>query len=454
MNTLGDRVISRREWLGLSLGAGATLALTPALLAALQQSGGKLIQRAIPSSGEMLPVISLGARPVRGAALTAQPADSAAIKEVLKTLLDNGCRVVDVLHGGPAGEQAARTAASELGIQEKLFWTTPLSVTVPVLPGYDGPPLTIDAAAVKAGVEAKLAAFKVPKVDLVQVLAHADVATHMTALQELKKEGKVRYIGVTDLLPPPNVKPPPGVPDVFARLESFMRNEPIDFIGVDYSVSDRRIEEKILPLAQERKIGVMAYFPFDRNRIFKRASSTPLPEWAAEFDAKTWAQFFLKYVLSHPVVIVARTGTTKAAHMLDNIGGGIGRLPNEAQRKRMAELVDALPPTPPPGPPKPQQQAPQAPPPVVLSAAILDRYVGEYKYAAVGTIVTFRRDGDRLFVKISGTMPERPLVARSETRFAAPWPDATIEFQLDGQGRVAGAIVEQFGGQRIPLERR
>src|SRR5829696_2842108 len=130
-----------------------------------------------------------------------------------------------------------------------------------------------------------------------------------------------------------------------------MRNEAIDFIGIDYSVGDRRVEEKILPLAQERKIGVMAYFPFDRNRIFQRASSTPLPEWAAEFDAKTWAQFFLKYVVSHPAVTVVRTGTTNAAHMLDNIGGGIGRLPDEATRKRMGELVDALPPTPPPKPP-------------------------------------------------------------------------------------------------------
>ena len=117
-----------------------------------------------------------------------------------------------------------------------------------------------------------------------------------------------------------------------------MRNEQIDFVGTDYSVGDRRVEEKILPLAMERKIGFMAYFPFDRGRLFKRAGTTPLPEWAAEFDAKTWAQFFLKYVLSHPAVIVARTGTTKAAHMLDNIGGGIGRLPNEAMRKRMAAV--------------------------------------------------------------------------------------------------------------------
>ena len=132
-----------------------------------------------------------------------------------------------------------------------------------------------------------------------------------------------------------------------------MRNEPIDFIGIDYSVGNRRVEETILPLAQERKIGVMAYFPFGGNsdpatsyeQLFQRAGTTPLPEWAAEFDAKTWAQFFLKYVVSHPAVTVVRAGTSKAAHMLDNIGGGIGRLPNEATRKRMAQLVDSHPAT-------------------------------------------------------------------------------------------------------------
>src|SRR5687768_12491692 len=136
-------MIDRRKFLGIAAGAGATLALTPELLRAFQVSGGKLIQRAIPSSGEMLPVISFGAR----------AADPAALKEVLKTLVDNGGKVVDVLHGGPAGEQGARTAATELGIQNKLFWTTPLSVSVPLLPGYAGPPLKPDSAAVRAAME-------------------------------------------------------------------------------------------------------------------------------------------------------------------------------------------------------------------------------------------------------------------------------------------------------------
>ena len=448
-------MISRRRFLGLTAGVGATLSLTPELLRALQlrQPSGKLMLRPIPSTGEMLPVISFAPRPTARATgpgpTPSAPTDVPAAKAVLKAFLENGGKVVDVLHGGPIGENAARTAARELGIQDRFFWTTPVSVNVPVLPGYAGPPPKPTRAAVRAAVEEKLATFKVPKIDLVMVGTGGDVATHLSVLQEMKKEGRVRYIGVHHLAFPPGAPMP-----TFGPLESIMRNEPIDFIGTDYSAGDRRLEETLLPLAMERKIGVMAYFPFDRRRIFERASSTPLPEWAAEFDAKTWAQFFLKYVLSHPGVTVVRTGTTKPEHMLENIQAGMGRLPNEEQRKRMAALVDTFPPTPVPAPQTitgPQQQGAQAAP-VVLSAAILDRYVGEYNYAAVGQTVTIRRDGERLRMKIQGNMPEAALVARSETRFQTP-QGSVIEFQLDGQGKATGAIFEQ-GPFRIPLERR
>jgi aryl-alcohol dehydrogenase-like predicted oxidoreductase len=450
-------MMNRREFLEITVGAGASLALTPELLRALQHSEGNLIQRAIPSSGEKLPVISYAPRPTAPPGpgdFKPQPTDVPAAREVLKTFIDNGGKVVDVLHGGPIGEQAARTAAIELGIQDKLFWTTPLSVTTPVLPGYSGPPVKADPAAVKAAMEEKFTKFNVKKIDLVMVGTLGDVTTHLAVLREMKKEGRVRYIGVHHLAWLRNMPEPP-----FRELEPIMRNEEIDFIATDYSVGDRRAEEKILPLAQERKIAFMAYFTFDRARFFRRAGDVPLPEWAAEFDAKTWAQFCLKYVISHPAVTVARTGTTKAAHMLDNIGGGMGRLPDEAMRKRMAEFVDALPPTPVPAPqviqrPQPQGQANQAPPPaaVVLSVAIMDRYVGEYNYKASGQTVTVRRDGDKLLMKISGNLPEGPLVASSETRFRGPF-GLVIEFQLDGQSKVTGAIVEQ-GPFRLPLERK
>ena len=420
-------MIDRRKFLEITTGAGAGLALSPQLLRALegmQRSGGKLIQRAIPSSGEMLPVISFAPRSLGGAAMSSQPADVSAIKAVLTTFLDNGGKVVDVLHGGPAGEQSARTAADELGIQDKFFWTTTLT----------GPP-NADPAAVRASLEQKLASFKVSKVDLVMVGSLSGVSTNLAALREMKKEGRVRYIGVHHLAFPAGAPMPP-----FGELETAMRNEQIDFVATDYSVGDRRVEETILPLALERKIAFMAYFPFDRGRIFKRFGDRPLPAWAAEFDAKTWAQFCLKYVLSHPAVVVAREGTTDAAHMVDNIGGGIGRLPNEAMRKRMAELVDSLPPAP-PGPLKA----------VELPAAVLDRYVGEYTTPA-GSIVTFRREGTTLFVKLPNASAEVPLAARSEIRFGDP-QSRVFEFHVDAQGKVTGALMEQ-GPQPLKLVRK
>jgi aryl-alcohol dehydrogenase-like predicted oxidoreductase len=123
-----------------------------------------------------------------------------------------------------------------------------------------------------------------------------------------------------------------------------MRNEPLDFIGLDYAVDNRDVETTILPLAQERKIGILAYVPFGRTRLWNRVAGKEVPAWASEFDATTWAQFFIKYVVSHPAITVVTPATSQAKHMIDNIGGGIGRLPDVAMRKRMADYVDALPP--------------------------------------------------------------------------------------------------------------
>ena len=426
-------MVSRREFLGITAGAGATLALTPQLLRALQtlqQPGGTLLQRAIPSTGEKLPVIGLSF------SNHVSCADPAALREVFKTFVDNGGKLFDAMHGNAASEQFHATLANELGVQNKLFWST--RATAP--PGPNGPaPLGPDA--VKDHVETLLARLKVPRLDLVMASSQ-----HLPAVKEEKKARRIRYIGSGTISSRPNA----------ARIEEVMRTEPIDFIGVDYDVSNRHVEDTILPLAQERKIGVMAYFPLGNNggvscgslnrNLFARVGSTPLPAWAAEFDAKTWAQFFLKYVISHPAVTVARVGTTKPHHMLDNIGGGIGRLPNEATRKRMAAFIDALPPLPPlPPPPQGAAQAPG----IALSAAIIERYVGEWKLAS-GGLMTFRRDGATLFVK-PGNAPEAPLNARSETRFQDP-RGPIFEFQVDAGGAVTGLVLEQ-GNQRVALTR-
>src|SRR5689334_14689965 len=171
-------MILRREWLGRSLGAATTLALTPELLRALEslrQPSGKLIHRAVPSSGEMLPVIGLGRGNDR--------VDLAAFKEVLKTFVDNGGKVLDTVHDTIGiGEQAAATAANELGIQNKIFWS--LRGTVPG-----------DAASLRARIDASFARLKVAKIDLIQLHVSAD-PTHLRLLKELKKEGRLRYIGM------------------------------------------------------------------------------------------------------------------------------------------------------------------------------------------------------------------------------------------------------------------
>jgi aryl-alcohol dehydrogenase-like predicted oxidoreductase len=423
-------MISRREWLGRSFGAGAALALTPQLLRALQQlNAGELIQRAIPSSGEKIPALGLSFSNHPGCA------DHAALTDVLKAFADAGGRVYDALHVNPTNEQFHIDAANQLGIQNKLFWSTRGN------PANAAP----KAELVKPHIDSLLSRMKTSKIDLAMVPVASDAAT-IAALKEAKKAGQVRYIGVQTI----------SVSFQASQLLGIMRNEPIDFIGVDYDVSNRFVEAEILPLAQERKIGVMVFFPFNNasglsctggTSLFSRVANKPVPEWAAEFDAKTWSQFFTKYVLSHPAVTVVRTGTTKVAHMVDNIGGGIGRLPDQETRKRMAALVDALPAAKPPQPAGPPgAQAPG----IALSAAILDRYVGEYK-AASGFTAIFRREGTSLLVK-PGTNPEVPLNARSETRFQDP-RGPIFEFQLDAQGKVTGAVLEQ-GTQRLPLERK
>lgn len=424
-------MITRREFLGAAAGAGA-LAVTPGWLRAFQDRA--LIQRAIPSTGEMLPAVGLS--------FSNHPAcaDRAALKEVLKTMVERGGRVFDAMHGNAQAEDFHCRVAAELGLENTLFWST--RGTPPA--GQSGP-TPLGPESVKVHVESLRARLNLPKLDLVMLPPQGD-PIHLAALKEEKKAGRVRYTGVQVI-----------GDNVYPQLESVMRTEPIDFIGVDYDVSNRaRVEDTILPLALERKIGVMAFFPFGNNggvscgsgsNLFGRVGTRPLPEWAAEFDATTWAHFFLKYVISHPAVTVARVGTTKPAHMLDNMGGGVGRLPDDATRKRMAAFIDALPPV---------TMASTAanisahgpPGSLVLPPAILDRYVGEYRTGA-GEILNFRRYGTMLVAKI-GKNPDTVIYGQSETRFQIGV--SFIEFQLDGTGKAGSLIVDQ-GKQKIPATR-
>ncbi len=314
-------MINRRDFIGISAGVSATLALTPRLLQALAQ--GQLIQRAIPSTGEKIPVIGLGSSATFSQVARAE--DKSALKAVFQAMADRGARVFDTAPSYGASEQVAGELVNEMGIASKFFWATKVNVA-----GRGA--AVADPAAARAQIETSFTRYKQPKIDLIQVHNMGDPATQLGVLREFKKAGRVRYIGITTTFP-----------NQYEQLVQVMRNEPLDFIGIDYAADNRDVEETILPLAMEKKIAVLAYAPFGRTSLFRRAAGKELPAFAKEFDATTWAQFFLKFILAHPAITAVTPATSQAKNMLDNIGGGIGRLPTEAHRKQIIEFVDALP---------------------------------------------------------------------------------------------------------------
>lgn len=321
-------MISRREWLRLSVGSSAVLALDPRHLDTrvrhlLQQQ--PVITRPIPSTGERIPIIGLGSSATFSQ--VARSEDVSALKEVMRTLVEKGGTVFDTAPGYGASEEVAGRVSRELGITDRIFWATKVNVA------RGGG--TADPAAARAQIDRSFERIGKRPIDLIQVHNLGDVATQLTILKQLKQEKRVRYIGVTST-----------DERQYQELQTVMRNEPLDFIGVDYAIDNREVETTILPLARERKIGVLIYAPFGRTRLWRRVEGREVPAWAAEFDARSWAQFFLKFVASHPDVTAITPATSQARNMVDNLGAAVGRLPNAEQRRRMIELVDALPPAP------------------------------------------------------------------------------------------------------------
>jgi aryl-alcohol dehydrogenase-like predicted oxidoreductase len=314
-------MMNRRQWLGLTAGAGAALALNPRLLSALRTR--ELISRAVPSTGELLPLVGLGSSATF--AQVARSEDYSALRDVLRTMTERGGTVFDTAPGYGASEQVAGNIASELGITDRIFWATKVNVA-------QGPGAAADPARARQQIETSFDRLRKRPIDLIQVHNLADVPTQLGILKELKAEGRIRYIGVTTTSKPQ-----------YEALERIMRDEPLDFIGIDYAIDNRSVEERILPLAADRDIGTMIYLPFGRTRLWNRVAGREVPAWAHEFDAHTWAQFFLKFVAADPRVTVITPATSRAANMADNLGAAVGRLPDEGMRRRMIAHIDALP---------------------------------------------------------------------------------------------------------------
>lgn len=312
---------TRREFLKLSIAAAAALG-TNAQLAFAGHHEQSMIKRAIPSSGELIPAIGLGSSATF--AQVARSEDFDALREVLAALVGNGGTVFDTAPSYGASEAVAGDIAHELGLTDDIFWAT--KVNVAPRGGGDA-----DPEAARAQIETSFERIGKRPIDLIQVHNMADVPTQLPILRELKEEGRIRYLGATTTSE-----------RTYDELEALMRSAPLDFIGIDYAIDNLAMEETILPLAQERGIAVMVYMPFGRRRLWDLVRGHEVPDWAAEFDAHSWAQFFLKFVLAHPAVTVVTPATSRARHMVDNLGAAMGGLPDAAMRQRMIAHIESL----------------------------------------------------------------------------------------------------------------
>ena len=312
-------MISRRDVLKIGAGAGAALLLDGVISTGAAQ--GALITKPLRSTGEKLPVIGLGSSQTFN--LAPGHPEWAAGREVIKLFHELGGKVIDTAPSYQRSELFIGESIKDLGLVDGLFLATKVNV------GSAG-----KEAAVRQ-MENSLAVFGRKTIDLIQVwnlggsiarLSAATLGEHMEVLQDWKKAGKIRYLGITTSRDPQ-----------YADTEEAMKKYTLDFVQLDYSIGDRIPEERLLPLAQEKGIAVLANRPFTTGNLFQRVAGKPLPPFAADIDVTSWAQFFLKFIVGHPAVTVAIPATNNPAHLRDNMGACRGRLPDEAMRLRMAE---------------------------------------------------------------------------------------------------------------------
>jgi aryl-alcohol dehydrogenase-like predicted oxidoreductase len=305
--------ITRREAVRLISASVAGLAL-PITTRATSESS-RMLARTIPSSGEKLPVIGLGTWRAFDVDLTTE--NRRQLEEVLSLFVKLGGCVIDSspMYGRAEGVIGDLTAT--LGIRDKVFLATKVWTR-----GKEN--------GIKS-MERSMALLRTKRVDLMQVHNLLDVHTHLATLREWKEQGRIRYLGITH-----------HEEGAFPDVEKIMRSEKLDFLQINYSLMEREAEQNILPLAQERGIAVLINRPFGAGDLFGKVRSKPLPDWATEFDCRSWAQFFLKWIVGHSAVTCAIPATDKPGHLEDNMQGGVGRLPDENMRRRMVEFVSSL----------------------------------------------------------------------------------------------------------------
>jgi len=271
----------------------------------------KMPRRRIPGTNELLPIIGLGSsKPV------SQIAESGVgpISEVLRALVAQGGSVVDTWPRNPANDAAFGQVINQPDLRDALFVTS-----------------KIDRVGQQAGIEQfreTQRLYQRETLDLLQVFSLTDVETQWSNLRDFKAAGEVRYIGVTV-----------STARLYEPLERFLEKEKPDFVQVNYSITERDAEERILPILQDLGIAVIINRPFMNGQYFQRIGQRPVPEWAGEFDCETWAQFSLKYILPHPAITCVLTETSNPAHMAENASAAFGRMPDSAERDRMKAVI-------------------------------------------------------------------------------------------------------------------
>jgi diketogulonate reductase-like aldo/keto reductase len=315
------RGITRRDALRLGAGALAGAALAPGLMAcgtdgeATGSAPLELIRKRIPSSGEEIPAVGMGTWQTFMVEQTEE--ELAPLREVLRTFYEMGGRVLDSSPMYDPAEEVSGRLAAELGIVDDL-WIATKVWTEGRVEGI-------------AQMERSMAELRRENIELMQVHNLVDAEVHLETLQEWKEGGRFRYIGITNTSR-----------QRYPAVEAILDDDRLDFIQVNYSLGERESGERILPKARERGVGVVVARPFGGGNLFPLVRDRTLPEWAADFDCTAWSQFFLKYIISHPAVTCAIPATSNPSHMRDNMGGGMGRLPDEATRRRMEELIDSF----------------------------------------------------------------------------------------------------------------
>lgn len=329
--------VTRRDVVGGGLMAGIGVVAPSTLWAA---NGPSLIKRQIPSTKELIPAIGIGTNQFGRT-------DQTDVREVLKRMQELGGTVIDTAAEYGESETEIGNALAELGITNDMFIATKFNaagVTFGPPPGMgasagpaatnlanspptsrveDGGPPS-DSVSGRDSFERSIKRLR--KIDLLFAHHLGSWEPMMPIMMELKKQGRIRYIGITSV-----------VSSEIPQVLEFMRAHPIDFLQISYSLAQRDVEAEVLPLARERQVAVMAAMPLGggRNSLLNQAAGRTLPSWAADFDAASWSQFFLKYVISHPAVTCAIPGSTKVLHLEDNQAAGRGRLPTAAMRKRI-----------------------------------------------------------------------------------------------------------------------